>query len=428
LGNQDTFYGHMVRIYLQECYLEGTVDFIYGESTMWFEKCQLYAKGSCITAANTEPFAPFGMVFNNCSITGTKAKGTLLGRSWGPYASTTFLNTSMSDVIAPEGWSDMGSAASQATARYREYNNTGTGSSTAGRVSWSKVLSSSEASKFTLLNVMKNTYASSPTTDNWNPLQVISLYPDSTVPQDTSTYFKVTKKAMPGGSITQNPAGDSIKEGTAVQFQAIPLYGWALDKWSGSYNGTGTSFVSTPMNGDFSITASFLPLDIFTYQAESSVLQDAILETKNTGYSGTGYINISATANASIDIPVYSEMGGPEIINITYSNGSGSTRYMSVAVNGVQQIGSASYESTSNWSTWSTLKILLTLTQGVNVIKLATINSLDGPNIDKLVIEESTTRTKPRISIPKAPGAQFYDISGRIKLNPSMNTRSETGH
>ena len=164
LGDQDTFYGHMVRMYFYNCYFEGTVDFIYGEFTGWFEKCQLYAKKSVLTAANTEPFVTYGYVFNNCTITGTKANNTLLGRTWGPYAATTFMNCSISDAIKAEGWGDFGDANNQKTARYAEYNNTGAGASLTGRVSWSKKLTASEASKITMLNVLKTTYASSPST------------------------------------------------------------------------------------------------------------------------------------------------------------------------------------------------------------------------------------------------------------------------
>lgn len=40
LGRQDTFYGNRKRMFLKNCYLEGTVDFIFGPVTAVFENCE----------------------------------------------------------------------------------------------------------------------------------------------------------------------------------------------------------------------------------------------------------------------------------------------------------------------------------------------------------------------------------------------------
>ena len=57
LGDQDTLYPHgkNSRQYYRNCYIEGTVDFIFGWSTAVFEDCTIFCKtAGYITAPSTE--------------------------------------------------------------------------------------------------------------------------------------------------------------------------------------------------------------------------------------------------------------------------------------------------------------------------------------------------------------------------------------
>ena len=44
LGNQDTVYtgAPHTRLYFEDCYIEGTTDFIFGAATAWFERCRIF--------------------------------------------------------------------------------------------------------------------------------------------------------------------------------------------------------------------------------------------------------------------------------------------------------------------------------------------------------------------------------------------------
>ncbi|WP_196783678.1 pectinesterase family protein [Flavobacterium hydrophilum] len=175
LGNQDTYYPHSGRSYHENCYFEGTTDFIFGGAIAYFQNCQLYTKGgSSLTAANTPSHLAYGYVFNNCQITGSGSNITDLGRPWGGYASVTFMNTSMTNAIKAVGWNDWGNAANQTTARFAEYNNSGSGYVPASRVTWSKILSAAQAASYTKLNVLKANNANPQFTDNWNPDTIIN--------------------------------------------------------------------------------------------------------------------------------------------------------------------------------------------------------------------------------------------------------------
>jgi pectinesterase len=72
IGNQDTMFasGENSRQLYKNCYIEGTVDFIFGSATAVFDDCQIHAKSnSYITAASTPEWVEYGYVFKNCKIT-----------------------------------------------------------------------------------------------------------------------------------------------------------------------------------------------------------------------------------------------------------------------------------------------------------------------------------------------------------------------
>lgn len=163
LGFQDTLYPHgeKSRQYYKNCYIEGTVDFIFGFSTCFFEECSLYCKTSgYVTAASTPQGNAFGFVFQNCSVEGDAPDGSFcLGRPWRPYAQVVFRECFIEKVINPKGWDNWGNAENEKTAYYAEYKNTGKGAETKNRVAWSKQLTDKEVEKYTKANVF----------GDWNP-------------------------------------------------------------------------------------------------------------------------------------------------------------------------------------------------------------------------------------------------------------------
>ena len=107
LGHQDTVYtgnAHS-RQYFKDCYIEGTTDFIFGPSTVWFEHCDIFCKAdSYITAASTPQDIPYGYIFNNCKVTAAEnVSKVYLGRPWRDYGYTLFMNCELPRQIRPEG-------------------------------------------------------------------------------------------------------------------------------------------------------------------------------------------------------------------------------------------------------------------------------------------------------------------------------------
>ncbi|MBQ6229315.1 MAG: pectin esterase [Prevotella sp.] len=159
LGHQDTIYTGKAgtRLYFENCYIEGTTDFIFGPSTAWFESCTIKSKAnSYVTAASTPKDVEFGYVFNRCRLIADEGiNKVFLGRPWRPYAYTVFMNCELGRHIVPAGWHNWGNAANEQTARYLEYNNSGEGAATTQRVPWSRQLSKKEAAAITPQRVFK---------------------------------------------------------------------------------------------------------------------------------------------------------------------------------------------------------------------------------------------------------------------------------
>ena len=162
LGWQDTILDNRGRHYYTNCYIAGHVDFIFGGGAAFFDGCQIHClKDGYITAASTPENQPFGFVFTNCVISGeTPQAHAYLGRPWRPYASVTYLDTTMSEVIRPVGWNNWKDPAREKTARYAEYHSTGPGANPAARCPWSKQLTPAQAAAFSLHNVLGGD-------DNW---------------------------------------------------------------------------------------------------------------------------------------------------------------------------------------------------------------------------------------------------------------------
>ena len=159
LGHQDTIYTGKAgtRLYFENCYIEGTTDFIFGPSTAWFESCTIKSKAnSYVTAASTPKDVEFGYVFNRCRLIADEGiNKVFLGRPWRPYAYTVFMNCELGRHIVPAGWHNWGNAANEQTARYLEYNNSGEGAATTQRAPWSRQLSKKEAAAITPQRVFK---------------------------------------------------------------------------------------------------------------------------------------------------------------------------------------------------------------------------------------------------------------------------------
>lgn len=167
LSFQDTLYtyGKNSRQYYEECYIEGTTDFIFGWSTAVFNRCAIHSKGDgYIAAPATDKGKAYGYVFHNCHLTAAADVTTVyLSRPWRPYGQAVFIHCQMEKHIHPAGWDNWGKPENEKTAYYAEYQSTGEGANAKARASFSHQLKGN-IDKYQIEKVLAGT-------DGWNPVK-----------------------------------------------------------------------------------------------------------------------------------------------------------------------------------------------------------------------------------------------------------------
>jgi pectinesterase len=168
LGYQDTLYSTNGRHYFSECYIEGNVDFIFGNARAYFDRCEIRALKHQVVYLTAQSRLTAdeksGYVFDHCRITAESAADRVyLGRPWRAYSTVVFLNTEMPAVIVPEGWHEWehDGKPSLPTSFYAEYRSTGPGARPESR----RQLTEAEAARFMLPTFLAGD-------DQWDPRKV----------------------------------------------------------------------------------------------------------------------------------------------------------------------------------------------------------------------------------------------------------------
>ena len=171
LGYQDTVLAETGYQVYGRCYIEGAVDFIFGqEASAWFDQCDIGVLArSQGTITGTSQMSPLSIragspntivaasgrssddayyyVINNSTVAAASGASVTsgayyLGRPWRDYARVIFQDSSLSDVINAAGWEEWSSSDPRTdNVEFGEYGNTGDGSDTSDRASFSEVLS-----------------------------------------------------------------------------------------------------------------------------------------------------------------------------------------------------------------------------------------------------------------------------------------------
>ena len=173
LGYQDTVEFFTGRQYLNNVYIQGLTDFIFGtNNTTLFENCQIHSidvgktDGGYITAfkgmnKGSADAVQYGAIFYKCSFTADEATvangNTAIGRPWGAYAAVAVIECEIAGHVSTKGSSGAskneryvimsGVKPTDETVKYVEFGNTGAGAITEA-VAGMRMLTAEEAALY----------------------------------------------------------------------------------------------------------------------------------------------------------------------------------------------------------------------------------------------------------------------------------------
>jgi len=183
LGHQDTLFADYGRQYYVDSYIEGGVDFIFGNAAAVFDHSEIHANapGYLTAQSRTSPEQTTGYVIVNSKVSSSitpppeasgnePQKGIYLGRPWRPFSRAVFMHTELPADLHPQGWSDWARMSATPHAYYAEFENTGPGANPSARVSWSHQLTAKQAAQYEPRAFLAGS-------DHWDPVAEAASLP-----------------------------------------------------------------------------------------------------------------------------------------------------------------------------------------------------------------------------------------------------------
>ena len=182
-------------------------------------------------------------------------------------------------------------------------------------------------------------------------------------------------------------------------------------------------------------------------ELDASTPKDGVgwTQTENEGFLKNGYYNFDNSLSSYGVWEIFSQTEAKTTLTIRYANGGTADRNMSVQVNG-KSAGTVSFPATG-WTTYAEAKIDVKLKAGVNTLKLTSMTSDGGPNVDMFTfgidgvelydgsqgtVENSVVPFKSSLMFNPSTGilftsragfaeVYFYDLSGAMRMGISKN-------
>jgi polygalacturonase len=209
LGNQDTLYAGVGectgteagrscpvgRQYFDHCFVEGNVDFIFGDAKAVFDHCVIrsneHSVGFITAQSKSYLGQDSGFVFHHSRLEADAGVANVfLGRPWRPYATVVYMDSWMGAHILPEGWREWhpGETDYLPTAFFAEYHSSGPGADSSKREPHAIQLTREQAQKFEAENFLRGS-------DGWNPGAILEQKHSSQTESTAGTGVPVASPA-----------------------------------------------------------------------------------------------------------------------------------------------------------------------------------------------------------------------------------------
>src|SRR5215813_4220625 len=317
--------------YVENCYIEGDVDFMWGNAAAYFLNCELknVRTGGFYVQARTPQNQP-GFIYVNCRLSGAAGvTGDFLARidpNVFPDSQVVYINSAMGPQVTPAGWR-LDNATSPNTVRFWEYRSTdlnGAPLDVSQRIASSRQISDAEATQLSDTNFVLGGWA--PQTPPFIRSQPVS----QTASAGQDVVFAVAASGVPAPTYQWSKDGDAIPGATgpalllpAVQASAAGSYAVA---------------VSNSVGSGFSATAT---LTVVAEAGAPAITQQPQPQTAVIGGAATFTVNATGAATlayqwlkdgmpiAGATSPTLTRMAlqlsDAGFYSVTISNGIGST-------------------------------------------------------------------------------------------------------
>jgi pectate lyase/pectin methylesterase-like acyl-CoA thioesterase len=269
--------------YVENCYIEGDVDFMWGNAAAYFLNCELknVRTGGFYVQARTPQNQP-GFIYVNCRLSGAAGvTGDFLARidpNVFPDSQVVYINSAMGPQVAPAGWR-LDNATSSNTVRFWEYRSTdlnGAPLDVSQRIASSRQISDAEATQWSDTNFVLGGWA--PQTPPFIRSQPLSQ--TASAGQDVT--FAVGASAVPA------PAYQWFKDGAPIPGATGPAL--LLPAVQASAAGNYTVTVSNSVGSTTSATAT---LTVVAEAGAPMITQQPQIQTAVIG--GAATFTVSAT-------------------------------------------------------------------------------------------------------------------------------------
>jgi pectate lyase len=266
------------------------------------------------------------------------------------------------------------------------------------------------------------------------PVSSVSLAPTS-VTINVSGTSQLTATIAPSNATNKSVTWSSSNTSVATVSSSGLVTGVAA--------GTATITVKTTdgnKTATSAITVNNNSTVTLVYQGENAVINTGVTETKNAGYTGTGYANTDNATGKYVEWTVTTSVAGSFSILFRYA--SVGDRPADIYVNGTKVISALAFPTTTVWTTWTnTATKTVNLINGVNKIRVTATTSGGCANLDYLQVTGSGTlkssnvtnvaysSTKKEIELYPNPVVNVINISGSLKDkgNVTANVYNQLG-